>query len=364
MRKQPVKKPPEDLQIRQRDIDSGRLVLRKRGAGGAVLSKENEKDAMMSSSIKTIKSLPDWFNLDNYKEAEKLDALGWLEQLKCRASLRLRLRSDRFNDHINELYFKKVLSSYRSAPIIDPIKCDPKKNIFNIYDCLKSLPIVHQTTLFEHFNANSKIEPEIQKIGSLLYEIISPKNIKYLMKNPSDDENFGAEEQEFRNKQRELDDLKDKLDQFEESLDNFIKAPFMSSPGPKGSRVKADKPVLRRITVDLSFPDQQIIQSLSVLLKKLRSESFYAQALSKPTIRNPKFDDWIRLGVLPFIDLHLWELENKKNIPNRVMADAIFQDGEGGEETIRKTTSKIAKKILDREFLLILAGMTADEIAE
>ena len=53
-----------------------------------------------------------------------------------------------------------------------------------------------------------------------------------------------------------------------------------------------------------------------------------------------------------------------KKIPNRVVADAIFRLGEGGEEVVRKTTQKLASLVLTDSHLQLLASIAAQEIVE
>lgn len=78
----------------------------------------------------------------------------------------------------------------------------------------------------------------------------------------------------------------------------------------------------------------------------------------------PDFVGWAKFGILPYLDLNAWaEIEGVK-IPNRVMADAIFPVGEGGEEVVRKTTQKIAYEILTESHLNKLAALAAQEISE
>lgn len=80
--------------------------------------------------------------------------------------------------------------------------------------------------------------------------------------------------------------------------------------------------------------------------------------------RKPDFADWNRFGVLPYLDLRIWGQETGTRISNRVMADAIFLPGEGGEEVVRKTTAKLARELLTLKHLETLAALAAQEIAE
>lgn len=45
------------------------------------------------------------------------------------------------------------------------------------------------------------------------------------------------------------------------------------------------------------------------------------------------------------------------SITNRVMADAIYESGVGGEETVRKTTAPLVDHLLSEKSLNQLAGL-------
>jgi hypothetical protein len=75
----------------------------------------------------------------------------------------------------------------------------------------------------------------------------------------------------------------------------------------------------------------------------------------------PDFNEWIRIGILPYLDLKIWEMQENVSIPNRVMADAIFTDEISGEETVRKTTDKLACQVLEGDILKELAVLYGTE---
>lgn len=112
------------------------------------------------------------------------------------------------------------------------------------------------------------------------------------------------------------------------------------------------------VTVDLDLPDSVLIDDFTRLLESLHKPLF--PYVSEPSDR-ANFADWIAFGVLPYIDLKLWERETGVKIPNRVMADAIFPPGEGGEEVVRKTTRKIADDLLTDKRLKFLAAIATKE---
>jgi len=53
--------------------------------------------------------------------------------------------------------------------------------------------------------------------------------------------------------------------------------------------------------------------------------------------------------VLPYCDLSIWANYENVTIPQRVMADAIFIDGEKGEESIRRVTVPLVALLMENE---------------
>lgn len=116
------------------------------------------------------------------------------------------------------------------------------------------------------------------------------------------------------------------------------------------------------VAVDLNFPDKILIENFKQYLAARRAES-KTENLSK-TNRQQDYYDWVRFGVLPYLDLKLWELETGNKIPLRVIADAIYPIGEGGEETVRKTTAPLATSLIHNNHLRILIAQVAADIKE
>lgn len=119
----------------------------------------------------------------------------------------------------------------------------------------------------------------------------------------------------------------------------------------------------RLVSVNMLLPDSVLIEQFKQMLNEQRvGTKGIAPVLSKQ--RKPEFNDWINFGVLPYLDLTIWATESGVSIPNRVMADAIFPVGEGGEEVVRKTTSKLAREILSKPMLETLIALASAEKTE
>ena len=113
----------------------------------------------------------------------------------------------------------------------------------------------------------------------------------------------------------------------------------------------------------LGLPDKVLIEQFKQMLES-RRKPLLKVGISIENKLRPDFEGWAKFGVLPYLDLNTWAELEGLTIPNRVMADAIFPVGEGGEEVVRKTTEKIAKEILTKSHLNKLAALAAQEIAE
>jgi len=116
------------------------------------------------------------------------------------------------------------------------------------------------------------------------------------------------------------------------------------------------------VQIDLTVPDKILIQQFTDYLRYVRQK--YPCVKKAYRHKYPEYKKWIDYGVLPYLDLKLWADEEGYSIPNRVMADAIFPDGDKGEEMVRKTTKKIADMLMKKEYVDFLATIAAHEIAE
>lgn len=116
------------------------------------------------------------------------------------------------------------------------------------------------------------------------------------------------------------------------------------------------------VYVDLTVPDKILIQQFTDYVRQVRRR--YPDIKPAKPYKAPEYKKWIEYGLLPYLDLKLWEIENNVSIPYRVLADAIFTDGNMGEEMIRKTTKKMADQVMSKRYIDFLATMAAQEIAE
>ncbi|WP_206073443.1 DUF6387 family protein, partial [Pseudomonas viridiflava] len=68
--------------------------------------------------------------------------------------------------------------------------------------------------------------------------------------------------------------------------------------------------------VNLAASDTEIKQAFAAWLTETRIHHPIKGRREKPT-------NWVRYGLLPYLDLLIWEMETGTDIPDRVMAAAI-----------------------------------------
>src|SRR5881394_1963592 len=79
----------------------------------------------MTRRIKHVSELPEWFKLDKYNNARKLDANGWYEQFCIRGTILKYYDHERLDkaglpkDLPQQPCFKEALKDVRETPIFD-----------------------------------------------------------------------------------------------------------------------------------------------------------------------------------------------------------------------------------------------------
>lgn len=288
---------------------------------------------MTKVTIKHVNELPDWYKLEKYETAKSLDAAGWYEQLSIRSCLKSLLSYELKENLPISQQNLEVLEGFRTTPIIDVnnnflirvLCCGGELWELKTEDPKYSLG-VHMTTVREHYLTEQSIEIEKRTYARNFFSQIWGEGIfdePYVpLKYPCTD---------------------------------WIDEPIDGITNTSGYTIN--------VSVDLGLPDKVLIEQFKQMLESRRKPLLKVGIFIENKLR-PDFEGWAKFGVLPYLDLSTWaELEGVK-IPNRVMADAIFPAGEGGEEVVRKTTQKIADEMLTKSHLNKLAAIAAHEIAE
>lgn len=284
----------------------------------------------MSKTIKNVADLPSWFKLSNYVGAESLDATGWYEQLSFRKELYFFQERSESSVEIRQMVTDASLKIYKS-PIID-FASDDHLSVFFSDGALEEL-----------------------KSSKLRYSA----GVRFMtVRDLYHTEILGC-------------DSWDRND-FRKFFSHYLEEKnWRASPDVHPHSIElVDEPVNKNYTssgvylcVNPDLPDHLLVKQFQQMLQSIRNPN---NDIFRPVRdhNRPAFSSWIAFGVLPYLDLQLWARENKVKIPNRVMADAIFPAGEGGEEVVRKTTEKMAIDLLSDGHLKKLASIAAYEKAE
>jgi hypothetical protein len=287
----------------------------------------------MVKRIKHVSALPDWYSLDKYKNADSLDAAGWYEQLSVRADIFYLSEAQREQLGRREGPARrskgliKALNLIRATPIIDLTSDDLLRAIFgggSLQELKSRDPIytlgVRATTVRSLYMTELNIEKGKRSYARNFFGQFDDhgwlKPFKY----------------------RGMEWMDRPVDEIVDSSGLYINT-----------------------QVNLRLPDKVLIAQFKQFLKDKRSP-LQRLGILVENKQKSYFAAWQRFGVLPYLDLRIWEEETAVKLSNRVIADAIFAAGDGGEEVVRKTTAKLAKSLLAKEHLETLASFAAQEI--
>ncbi len=294
----------------------------------------------MTSRIKNISELPQWFRLDKYKAAKKLTTAGWCEQFSIRNQLMEWLITEVEPNHQETLKatLTEAFTALRETPIFD-IKGEGKGKLSMLFY------FPDAESICKDYNQIPAVHPMTLEEFDYVRRGIDPKKLAYVT--------------HWANQQFDPDppDLRPY------KYESWIGQPLNHSATAEAKDENGfGFRGIDSVAVDLNFPDKVLIENFKQYLAVRRAES-KTENLSK-TNRQQDYYDWVRFGVLPYLDLRLWELETGTKIPLRVIADAIYPMGEGGEETVRKTTAPLANSLIHNNQLRMLIAQFAVNLVE
>lgn len=283
---------------------------------------------MRKRRINRVKDLPEWFDIKKYGFAKHLDVEGWLNQSVVR---RMEI-PERFLTLTEDGKFAyesdpKVLKEFhqwrqdrlnliRERGIVSIDKAEQADLLKDFMEASEISGGARPTTLLEIQWAAHKIPPGEFDHTEAIYED------DHLFFNPL---------------------IRARMDS-----DPFYSRHFIHSDQ---NTIAFYKPEVF-FTIDLSVSDKVILDQLKKELKLIRDE------LEIPKEQNQINDTvlyrWAEFGLLPYFDLAYWALENNVTIPNRVYADAIFPDGNKGEDVIRKITKSLMQNFIQNDTIIAL----------
>ena len=246
--------------------------------------------------------IPDWFDLNNYTASNTLTNKQWRHQLTCRFLLLYQVTEK--DDFDSDVY--------------DTLKEIRLKGIPN------SIDIIHDDTEI----ANSDRAP----YSEIKHYAIRPLTLGHIAFNGRD--LWGPL-------------LKDKLKVPDEYLDDPWVMPF--DIYRKDHDDDPGDATLAYLVIDLKLPLSDIVTEVKKFIpdyRKLLGVNPNSMVPSDSTIG--KLTNY---KILAFLDLYIWELENKKRIKKSRSAGALFPDHMYGEIDLDQIIKPFAMKVLDISFL-------------
>jgi hypothetical protein len=254
--------------------------------------------------INNTTELPEWFDLEKYKEAENLDAAGWFIQLNLRKDLFDLYEQFEKEGQDESTFFiggtiahkmvRQSLERLRSRPIqTDPIQPDTFENIY------ASLLVL-----------GYKKDLSIKPVRGLSFQDLVWQRLWETQGN-------GRVCQANRWE--------------------LLTAPELSDCPAEPILVGRMEQNQLATVVDLNASDTVLKQAFATWLKEARKN------VTPPPKESSLYKKWAFYGVLPYLDLRIWAMEKKFQIPDRVMARAI---NDCDIDKLRKTSARIAISLM------------------
>jgi len=285
--------------------------------------------------------LPEWFDIEKYRPLKSFKTADWFEQLAFRKSLFDYARylnkdkkesvSDALNVTFSLLKADPVITRERivQTPFTERVISGEKHEIldralgFSLWNMISSGPSIRDIGY-----------SELQWLGSLLPDEMRTALVEHLALFL---DNIKITSTKIENMPLDLG-----------AAQEFLRSLFTEMETPVA-------------TIDLSLPDEALIAEFKDYLKNWRKR---LGKVASPFYKNPDFNGWYNSGVLPYLDLQLWEIATGEAIRWSAFTEAMNRIADrpvGGEGALRKTTQSHAKKLMDVRTLRVLQSQVGRE---
>lgn len=298
------------------------------------------------AKIRNLKDLPGWFDLKKYKGVESFRAFEWTRQLERRFDLLKHYPGNRaFHDapeHLQDaicVIWRQLNQEAASHLWDNPIQAQPEdmpnKWISDV-PCLPIKPVCVSDLAWQMArDKNALIAGKVKKSQYTRWAVINPE-IQQLPINAVVTNNV-------LNKSSAIPPLRGVIPRDHTTplaIDYFNGAPAL--------------PIVQ---VNLSAPDTVLKEAFAAWLKEARDKQ-----VSAPQGKNKMYDRWQRYGLLPYLDLRIWELMTGNSITRHVMSEAV--DHVNGESSFSKTVIPLATGLMrDLSELQALAAVEDKNLA-
>ena len=270
----------------------------------------------MGKRITQANDLPIWFDTSKYDFATQLNAVGWYEQLQIRGLCHeIALTAEKDIEGLNEFY------GCDSIELLSAVRANP------LFSCRDNQ---FQQCVEEWMGVDHPLD----------YQSANPPGI------------FGITPCDIREIVWEWEPNLQK-----EFLD-WLQVD--RAPGSRATRKKPPRPrrnwIFRPVTskyitpiqINPHFPDKVLQKSLNLFISNQRKKM--GSDIPLKDKRSNTFNEWCNCGLLQYLDLSIWSLQENTSITNKAFVQGIFpKNFEKGEENIRTTTKKHAAIILNQQ---------------
>lgn len=269
------------------------------------------------AKIDQVKGLPKWFKLDNYKGAKQFDkASDWLERLRIRKHILdfLLAFDDRTTDDpvAMRAYMLKLLEGANAE-----------------LKALRAAPLdLDSGSSWASIAGDYSIAPYPSPVRSLTF----PDLVNQYRQDYQEVENGDCAEGQV-NRWGLI--CSGSLEPTPKDLVNV----------PIGKVHRTSEALL----IDMRATDAVLRKSFDTWLKNVRGNQIRR--------KEPAYKHWARYGLLPYLDLKIWEVETGHHIPGRVMSEAISKKDDDDGSSLRKTVIPLAGGLMhDLSDLIALAA--------
>ncbi|MGG7675768.1 DUF6387 family protein [Pseudomonas sp. WC2] len=284
------------------------------------------------AKITRLQNLPGWFDLKKYKGAESFRAFEWMKQLERRSDLLRHYPGGDYSQDVPELLQDTLCMTWQRGM---------EEGASQIWDT----PIEEQPeSMPNQWISDSPCLP------------VKPVSMNDLARQMARDKQAVRDGKVKKSQYHKWAAINSEIQPLPERSPVI---PLLHGVLPSGQTTPLSidyyegAPASPVIQVDLSVPDSVLKKAFAALLKEARA----AQSCG-PKGKNKMYDRWVRYGLLPYLDLRIWELLTGNRINRVVMADAVGYVK--GDSSFNNTVVPLANGLMrDLSELRALAAVEA-----
>ncbi|MAS87840.1 MAG: hypothetical protein CMH30_07705 [Micavibrio sp.] len=301
---------------------------------------------MKQITVKNENDLPKWYNLDKYKPFRKLNNEGWyyaLVQRACHLELLESFAAVKSKKYHTSSLIQKNIKALREDPLFSP-------------EDNEALDFFGGTQMWAMKKRRAEFKKMLFSIKPITLNDIYQK--ERFVENDTRIKTRHLMDSYYESKEHNLSTEDVSL------CEEILRTPLFEVLKTRGNYKPnhATRTFMRSrdmVEIDFSQPDHVLKSQFETYIKSTRKN--FPDLRRSFAFKRPKYKAWCDFGIIPYLDLRIWALEHTQKISNRVLADAIFEDPEKDEESVRRSTQRIAKKITSNDYLQFMICLVAEE---